>query len=53
MSEDPKHIKLRPGLMEGQDYEIVSQKIMETFKAYKGELIEKPAHKLSNGKKIV
>lgn len=39
--------------MEGQDYEIISTEMMGVFKNYKGDLIDKKAYKLSNGKKIV
>lgn len=31
--------KLKPGLLEGQNYEIVSPEMMDVFKNYKGEKI--------------
>jgi hypothetical protein len=39
--------------MENQDYVIVSEEIMNIFKAYKGYPIKKRAYKLANGQKRV
>ena len=44
--------ELKPGLDEGINYQIISTEMMDVFKAYQGEKIEKIAHK-RNGRKIV
>ena len=45
-------LHLKPGLAEHADYAIVSADIMDIFRYYKGERIERVAYKV-NGKKVV
>lgn len=45
--------KLKPDLVEQNDYKIVSKEMMDVFKHYEGSKVERQAIRLPNGKRIV